>query len=130
MRVAALRTPFSAISLRAMLSVALIFSIFIGPYSFAAETHAQEHQGSHHHSQSSTDPHTDPAQGDHSGIGHALAHCGSGYCAPSFVGFTDSATAFVTVTTSLDLLFGDDAELPSLYLDADPPVPRPGFSKT
>tara|TARA_R110002110_G_scaffold82122_2_gene213514 strand:- start:758 stop:1177 length:420 start_codon:yes stop_codon:yes gene_type:complete len=118
------RARFSAISLRAVLSFVLVLSICIGPYAFAFEMHAQEHQGHHHHSQSSTDPHTDPAEDEHSGVGHALVHCGTGYCAPTFVGFAYNATTVATLTTALSLRFGDDAELPALYLDADPPVPR------
>jgi hypothetical protein len=109
-----------------------MFAVFLGPYSFAGVGHAQHHQllsltGDHDHS--ATGHHYDPVQEDHSGIGHALTHCGSGSCAPSYVGTITNGAPFTTVSYRLNLFAGYDAMLASLYLDADPPVPRDGFSK-
>jgi hypothetical protein len=110
-----------------------MFSLFLAPYSFASLEHAKQHEthsSSDHHHDSVIGHHGDPAQGDHSGIGHALAHCGSGACAPSYVGMAINAGTYVAISFRIQLWFGDDALLPSLYLDSDPPVPRGGFSKT
>ena len=115
----------SAISMQSLLSAILVFAVLLGPYSFAGNSHAQEHQ-----SHSSMNHHDDPAQDDHSGLGHALTHCGSASCYPSFVGTSAYVATYATVSHPLHLLTGDDAMLRSHYLDCDPPVPRDGFANT
>ena len=114
----------AAMTWRSLLSALLVLSVFLGPYAFAGDGHAQEHD-----SQSSTNHHDDPVPEDHSGIGHALTHCGSASCTPSFVGTFFYVATYTTVSHRLRLQAGDDAMLRSPYLDADPPVPRGGFSK-
>ena len=120
---------FSTTTLRILLSAMLVFSVFIGPYSYAAERHAQHHENplsmDHH---GGGDHHGPPDGEDHSGVGHALTHCGSTACSPSFVGTPDLSTVFAYISFRLHSLFVDDLDLPSLYLDGDPPVPRSGFS--
>lgn len=119
----------SAISLRALLSVVLVFSVFLGPYSYAADRHAQHHENllsTGHHG--GGENHGQPDSDDHSGLGHALTHCGSTACSPSFVGTPDLSAAFAHVSFRLHALFANDLDLPSLYLDGDPPVPRSTFS--
>lgn len=122
---------FPAATLRALLSGMLIFAVFFGPYSYAAERHAQ-----HHQSQSSMDHHgggDNHGQSDgedHSGVGHALTHCGSTACSPSFVGAPAVPAAFASVFFRTRAWVAENLDLPSLYLDSDPPVPRGGFSLT
>jgi hypothetical protein len=115
----------SAISLRSLLSAILVFAVLLGPYSFAGDGHAQEHQ-----SHSSMGHDGMPMQDDHSGVGHALTHCGSAFCAPVFVATSAYAATYVTLFHRLHLTAGDNAMVRSLYLDGDPPVPRDGLSKT
>jgi hypothetical protein len=107
-----------------LLSAILVFAVFLGPYSFAGDGHTQEHQ-----SHSSMSHHDEPVPEDHSGVGHALTHCGSAFCAPAFVATSAYVAAYVTLSHRLQLSAGDDAMLRSLYLDGDPPVPRGGFSE-
>jgi hypothetical protein len=111
-------------SLSSVLSALLIFAVFLGPYSFASDGHALEHE-----THSSTSHHDEPAKHDHSGVGHALTHCGSATCVPIFVGTKLIADNYATVAFKLRSWFADDALLLPLYLDSDPPVPRSGFSK-
>jgi hypothetical protein len=122
---------FPAATLRVLLSGMLIFAVFFGPYLYAADRHAQHHQsqlfmdhhgGGDHHGQSDSE--------DHSGVGHALTHCGSAACSPAFVGVPDAPAAFASVFFRTHAWLAEDLDLPSLYLDSDPPVPRGGFSLT
>ena len=121
---------FLAESLRSWLSALLMFTVFLGPYTFAGDAHAREHQ-SHssmgHHDHSTTGHHDDPAQDDHSGIGHALTHCGSGSCSPPYVGTTANVATLAVLSFRAKLWFGDDVFLTSLHLDSDPPCPTRRF---
>ncbi|MFT5439594.1 MAG: hypothetical protein ACI9MJ_001459 [Alphaproteobacteria bacterium] len=125
---------FLAFSRSSLLPALLVFAVFLGPYSFATDAHAQHHEshsstGQHDHDGDSG--HHDSADGsDHSGVGHALTHCGSGSCTPTFVGTPANPAAFSVLSYRALQWFGNDADLRSLYLDADPPVPRDGFSLT
>ena len=89
---------FSAATLRVLLSAMLVFAVLLGPYSYAADRHAQ-----HHQSQSSMDHHGSgqnhgQSDGeDHSGVGHALTHCGSTACSPAFMGVPDAPASFANV---------------------------------
>ena len=120
---AVLHSQISAISLRSLMSTILVFAVFLGPYSFAGDSHAQEHQ-----SQSSMGHHDNPTDDDHSTVEHALTHCGSGACAPPFVRAFSAVALQTAGSHRLHLSFGDDAMLRALILDCDPPVPRDGFS--
>ena len=119
---------FSVTTLRALLSVMLAFAVFFGPYSYAADRHAQHHESEFslgHHGDGDNHGQSDQ---DHSGIGHALTHCGSTVCSPSFVGTPNVPIKFAAVFFRTHAWFADNVDLPSLYLDSDPPVPRGGFS--
>lgn len=116
-------------TLRVLLCAVLAFSIFLGPYTFAADQHAQHH-ASHSSSIQPVDHenhgHSDTV--DHSGVGHALTHCGSTACVPTFVGTPLIPTTFVNNAFRTHVWFADDVAMPALHLEADPPVPRSGFS--
>ena len=118
-----------AATLRVLLSVMLVFAVFIGPYSYAAERHAEHHEShsaSDHHG--GMDSHGQSDDEEHKGVGHALTHCGSTACAPSFVGTPVVSTRSADLIFRLHTWIADDLDVPSLYLDSDPPVPRSGFS--
>jgi hypothetical protein len=113
----------SAITWRSLLSAILIFAVLLGPYSFAGDGHAEEHQ-----SHSSMTHHHEPIKSDQKGLGHAFTHCGSAFCSPSFVAAPTYVVTDATASHPLRFLAGDDAMLRAHYLDGDPPVPRESFS--
>ena len=123
------RQRLSASVLRVLLSAVLVFAIFLGPYSFAASLHAQ-----HHDSQSSSsqlvdhENHGHSDTGDHSGVGHALTHCGSTACVPTFVGTPVIPTTFANEIFRKHVWFADGVAMRAQHLEFDPPVPRSGFS--
>lgn len=115
----------AAISWRSLVFILMIFAVLLGPYSFAGDGHAQEHK-----SFSSMNHQEDPIKNDHSGVGHALAHCGSASCAPSYVGPISAFVTYLIICHRLQLSTANDAMLGSLNLDCDPPVPRDSISET
>ena len=110
---------------RSLFSAILIAAFLFGPFAFVGDASAKDHQ-----QKSSTSHESGPAQDDNTGQGHALIHCGSSSCAPSFVSASACAAAPTHALVGHPLTVGKDALLPSLYLDSDPPVPRGVISRT
>ena len=115
---------FEAVSVRSVMSVLLVFSILLSPYSFAGIGHAQEHQSHSSADHDKKSHHHNTGHNDHSGVGHALTHCGSASCTPSFLGVSNPVVSYQIVFLRLHLVAGDDALRRSLFLESDPPVPR------
>ena len=119
-------------AMRSLVSALMVLAVVLGPYSFAGHGHAEEHQShssSDHHHGPDTGHHGEPDQMDHKGVGHALTHCGSAFCAPSYVATSAYVPTHTIISHRVHLSFGNETTLKSLYLDADPPVPRRNFSK-
>ena len=108
-----------------MMSVVLMLAVLLGPYSFAIGAHMQHHDAHASMSHHGDADHHNPSDGsDHKGLGHALTHCGSGTCMPTFFGTAVNSGILVNMVYMTRTAIGDDVFLPSLYLDSDPPVPR------
>jgi hypothetical protein len=119
----------SALSLRSLLSAILVFGVLLGPYSFAVDAHAQHHKSHASHEHNGSPNYHDPAdESDHSGVGHALTHCGSGNCTPTFVGSPINSADFVRLSYKSRHWLENGINLRAIHLEADPPVPRGGFS--
>ena len=109
--------------LRHAILFTLIFAaLAIGPISLSPDAEAAGHL-----SQSSDHRHSGADDHDHDDSDHGLAQCGPVSCNPSFAGAFSAATADLMRSPLAHLFSIDDPQVRTLYLERDPPVPRPGF---
>ena len=118
------RTKKTTLLWQRVLHALLIFGLLLGTGVISDGVVAQGH-----HSTAPMGQHDGPMPDDNPVNGHSLVNCCTFSCSPSFTRDPENTGAEIRLSVRLATPIIQDTPPRSIYLENEPPVPRPNFSQ-